>query len=295
MTGGTLSAADAVDAMIAGPHGPIPVRRYSPPPGTATLGSAPIVWVHGGAFMFGDLDLPESHEVARALAGAGFSVIAVDYRRASIPGLRRPPDTTAPAGRFRFPVPVDDVLAVVRAVQRAQPAHGGRVILGGASAGACLAAAAALRLAAEGAPPLGGVFFAYGVFHARLPRRTRATRIRPRGRRRFTHTPLLLDLMNRNYAGGRSELTQPHAFPGGHPLPGFPPALLIDAENDAMRASGEQFARELAAAQLSVEYHLLPDAAHAFFNRPRTPDFAAGIRLIVAWANLLPGDRSVSA
>ena len=288
---------DAVDAVIQGPHGPIPVRRYSASVGTALTGTAPtetapIVWVHGGAFVKGDLDLPETHDVALALAGAGFSVTTVDYRLASIPGLsrlRRGGPTgfrraTTPTRRIHYPVPVDDVVAVVRAVQAET---GDRVILGGASAGACLSAAAVLRLADGGASPLGGGFFAYGIFHARLPERSREVRSRLRGRRRFTHIPPLLNAVNRVYAGSRAALADPQAFPGGHPLPGFPPALLIDAESDSMRASGEQFARELAAARGSVQYHVLPGTDHAFLNRPGEAGFAAGIRLIVDWARRL--------
>jgi acetyl esterase len=286
MTGGSVGAADAervhaVDSVIHGPHGPIPVRRYSPAPGTSALGTAPIVWVHGGAFLFGDLDLPESHEVARALAGAGFTVITVDYRLAAIPGLRWPGRTSAPTGRVHYPVPFDDVVAVVRAVQ-AEFVDG--VILGGASAGACLSAAAALRLTSDGRPRLRGIFFCYGLFHARLPARSRELRSRLRGRRKYTHAPLLLNLSNLVYAGSRAALADPYAFPGGHPVSGFPPALFVDAESDSMRASGETFARELGAAGESVEYHVLPDADHAFLNRPGTVAFAAGIRLIVGWA-----------
>jgi acetyl esterase/lipase len=54
-----------------------------------------------------------------------------------------------------------------------------------------------------------------------------------------------------------------------------------------MRASGEQFARELVAARVSVQYHVLPGTDHAFLNRPGDPGFAAGLRLIVDWARLL--------
>lgn len=282
-TAAGVDAIAAVDAMIQGPHGPIPVRRYPPPAGTALLGSAPIVWVHGGAFVRGGLDLPETHEVALALAGAGFTVITVDYRLASIPGLTRFGRASSPTRSIRFPVPVDDVVAVVLAVQ---DEFGDGVILGGASAGACLSAGAALRLA-DGGTPLRGVFLTYGLFHASLPERSREVRSRLRGRRRLTHTPLLLNAVNRNYAGSRAALADRYAFPGGHPLPDFPPALLIDAESDSMRASGEQFARELIAVRVPVEYHVLPGTAHAFLNRPRDPSFAAGIRLIADWARRL--------
>jgi acetyl esterase/lipase len=170
---------------------------------------------------------------------------------------------------------------VVRAVHRDHPDG---VIVGGASAGACLAAGAVLRLAAGGAPPLRGVFFTYGIFHARLPELSREVRSRLRGRRRFLHAPTLLNLLNRYYAGTAAALADPFAFAGGHPVAGFPPTLMIDAESDSIRASGEAFGRELTAAGVPVEYRVHAGAAHAFLNRPRDPGFAAAIRSIAEWA-----------
>jgi acetyl esterase len=261
-----------VNAHVPGPHGPVPIRRYAPL-GESTR-QTPIVWVHGGGFFKGDLDLPETHEVACALAAAGFPVITVDYRLASIGPRRR-------GAGIRYPVPVDDVVAVLRAVQAEHPDG---VILGGASAGACLSAGAVLRLVADGAPALRGVFFAYGFFHARLPRRSPEVVRRLRGRRKYTHLPSLLNLTNRNYAGSAAALEEPFAFAGGHPLHTFPPTLLIDAESDSMRASGEQFATELTAANVPVEYHVPPGTAHAFLNRPLDPGFSVALRLIIGWA-----------
>ena len=250
---------------IIGPHGPIPIRRYEPQHPVSTV---PIVWVHGGAFMQGTLDLPETHEVALALAERGIPVIAMTYRLARYP-------------RVRYPVPLDDVVAVVREVQREYP---NGVILGGASAGACLSAATVLRLAADGEAPLRGIFFAYGLFHARLPRRSPELMSRLRGYRRYAHNPAGYALMTAHYAGIRVGMSQPFAFPGGHDVSGFPPTLLVDADHDAMRASGGQFGRELEQAGVDTEYHVIPDVDHAFLNRPDDPGFTAAIALIADWA-----------
>ena len=65
------------DLTIEGPHGAIPVRTYLP--SSATQG---LVWVHGGAFAFGDIDQPESDWVARELAARGIAIVTVDYRLA---------------------------------------------------------------------------------------------------------------------------------------------------------------------------------------------------------------------
>ncbi|MFC5931904.1 hypothetical protein D6T64_02025 [Cryobacterium melibiosiphilum] len=75
-----MKPVNSIDSMIQGPHGLIPVRRYSPSLGMSPVSFAPIVWIHGGGFFKGSLDQPESHDVARSLAAAGFQVVTVDYR-----------------------------------------------------------------------------------------------------------------------------------------------------------------------------------------------------------------------
>ena len=270
-----MDAAETVettDVTVDGPHGGIRTRRYLPPAGVPVASTAPIVWVHGGAFVSGGLDQRETHEVARALALEGFRVVTVDYRLT----------TRAQVRRIRYPVPLDDVVAVVREVQRENP---GGVILGGASAGACLSAATVLRI--RGEVPLVGVFFAYGTFHGALPKPSAELRSRLTGRRRYTHTPPLIGLMNLNYAGSRAAMLEAFAFPGGHEVSGFPPSLLVDAERDIMRASGSAFAKELGDVGVPVDYHVMEGAGHAFLHRPRDPAFPKGIRLIAEWAKRL--------
>lgn len=268
------------DELLEGPHGAIPVRRYSPAgagPGIA------LVWVHGGAFVSGGLDQLESHAVALELAGAGIPVVTVDYRLA--PRFGREPSRRGRlekrSGSVRYPIPLDDVQAAVEDAQRRHPSG---VLVGGASAGACLAAAATLRLqAASAAAPL-AVLLAYGTFHAALPPISPELRSRLTGRRRYLHTPRLLALANLNYAGSRAAMHERFALPGGHELAGFPPTLVLDAEADSMRASGEQFARELRDAGTEVERHVLAGSRHAFLHRPADPAFAHGIGLITGWA-----------
>ena len=56
---------------------------------------------------------------------------------------------------------------------------------------------------------------------------------------------------------------------------------MIDARNDWLRASGHAFADELQAAGVPVEYQV--DAMHGFLDKPGTPQFAKGMRLMRAW------------
>jgi acetyl esterase len=279
----TSAAVTAVDGVVVGPHGPIPVRRYAPPAGMP-VASTTILWVHGGAFMWGGLDQPESDAVARGLAAAGFPVVTLAYRLGRFPPFRPASTGTTgalPARGHVYPVPVDDVGAVIRAVAEESPDG---VFVGGASAGACLAAGALTRLrgTATGAT-VRGTFFVYGLFHGQFPQPTRELRSRLAGRRRYTHTPRAITVTNLNYAGTRAALRQPDAFPGGHSLEDFPSALFIDADHDIMRASGALFAQELSAVDVPVDYRVMPDAHHAFLDRPHDPAWAPSIAAILEW------------
>ena len=293
---------EATSFVVSGPHGPVPARHYAPAAGAARVAHPPVVWLHGGGFYSGGLDQPETHEVALALARAGFDVTTVDYRLVTLGGREGAKSAEAPGegggdGRrqacrsrrrdrpeVRYPVPLDDVLAVVEAVS-ARSREG--LVLGGASAGACLAASAAYRFERAGSSPIRGLFLGYGTFHAQLPARSPELLSRLRGPRRYVHTPWLIGAMNLNYAGDERVLDLPDAFPGGHDLTGFPPSLLVDADRDAMRASGSLFARELAQAGVATEYRVLPGSSHAFLNRPNDPAFTRGIDLISEWMRRL--------
>src|SRR3954466_6890634 len=46
-----------------------------------------LVWLHGGAFMFGTLDMPEADQVGRRLSATGTTVVSVDYTLAPLDAL----------------------------------------------------------------------------------------------------------------------------------------------------------------------------------------------------------------
>ncbi|HWU07156.1 MAG TPA: alpha/beta hydrolase fold domain-containing protein [Streptomyces sp.] len=270
-----LDGIDHADDSVPGRHGGIPVRRYRPdglPVGT-------LVWLHGGAFSHGGLDQLESHAVGAALVRQGIEVVAVDYRRVPRWNPWRDPGPGRLPG-VRFPVPLDDVVDAFGAVSRER----GPVLLGGASAGACLAAAAALRMHAEEDAPPAGLVLAYGTFHAELPPIPEEMRGRVRGRHGLVQfRPDTVRRMNHNYAGSAEAMALPFAFPGGHRLPPLPPSLMVDADRDTLRASGEAFAGELSASGTVVTHHVVREAPHGFLDRPHRPHFATGTALIGDW------------
>jgi acetyl esterase len=269
-----------VESMVEGRHGPIPIRTYTPERAPAR-GRTPLVWLHGGAFAFGGLDQLESHAPAMSVAAGGRTVVAVDYHLVGRWSPLRDPKESSLTG-VRFPVPLEDVLDVVAAIARDR--GDGRVLLGGASAGACLAAAAALDLVRHGDGSVEGLLLAYGTFHAELPPIPAELRSRIRGIHGITQfRPATVRRMNLNYAGSRSAMADPRAFPGGHDLAGLPDTILLDSDRDSLRASGSAFAEELRAAGVAVTYEVIAGSTHGFLNRPDTPAYAAGIERMLAW------------
>ena len=256
------------DSVVAGRHGTVPTRLYGD-------GPARLLWLHGGAFAYGDLDMPEAHAVAVALAELGHGVLTVDYRRVPRFSWWREPRADVLPGT-RYPVPLDDVLDVVAALTDSSD-----VVIGGASAGACLAAAAALRARDEGRTRFAGLVLAYGTFHAALPEPGTDLRRRVRGRHGLLQLrPRTVRLMNNAYAGSLTLMEAPYAFPGGKDLTDLPRSLLLDADRDTLRASGEAFRDELAAAGVDVVHRVLAGSRHGFLNRPSQPFFDDAVSVI---------------
>ncbi|MEV0355885.1 alpha/beta hydrolase fold domain-containing protein [Nocardia sp. NPDC050697] len=264
-----MSAVRTEDRTIPGRQGAIPVRDYLP--AEPRPGAAPLIWLHGGGFVTGDLDTPESHRVALRLAAAGRLVRAVDYRLAPRPWGRRSSNT--PPGHH-YPAGLDDVLDASRALA----AEHGRIVLGGASAGACLAVTAAQRL-----PGTAGLLLCYGLYHAELPALPVSVRRRTRGLAGYRQfTPAAVYKMNVNYVG-REELLAGGAFPGGTDLTGLPPTLMLDADFDTLRASGETFAAELDAAGVPVAHAVVPHSWHGYLNRHRLNAFRFALTAMNGW------------
>jgi xylan 1,4-beta-xylosidase len=268
------------EKTVQGRHGPIPIRVYTSDRASGSPRS-PLVWIHGGGFAYGGLDQPESHAPAMSVAAEGRTVVTVDYRLVGRWNSFFDVKDSSLTG-VRFPIPLEDVLDVVGDVAAGTPDH--RVLLGGASAGACLAAAAAGDLVRRGNTPVAGLLLAYGTFHAELPPIPATLRARIRGRHSFTQfRPSTVRRMNHNYAGSIAAMRDARAFPGGHDLTGLPETLLIDADRDSLRASGGAFAQELREAGVPARYEVIPDTRHGFLNRPGTPGYEVGIRVLIDW------------
>src|SRR3954463_1937341 len=247
------------DETVDGPHGPVPVRVYLP--ADAGADRPGLVWLHGGAFLGGDLDMPEADWTARQMADrAGAVVVRVDYRLCH--------------DGVHYPVPPDDVGAAFRWTRDNADALGidrGRISLGGASAGGNLSIGAALKLRDEDGQPPAALLPIYPVAHAVVPAPSASLAAKmaevPSVLRFF---PPQMTWLNENYLGGPLYPAPGYAFGANAVLEGLPPTLVINAEYDDLRSSGEDFVARCALAGVDVRQVTAVGMLHGFLN-PR-PD-----------------------
>jgi acetyl esterase len=181
---------------------------------------APImVYAHGGGWVMGDLDTHDG--LCRHLAHAsGWSVLAVDYRRA--------PETP-------FPGPLDDVARALGWARRHAPV----VAVAGDSAGGHLAAVLARRA--------GAVVAAQVLICPVLDPAMAYPALDDYGLHR-DEMRFFWDA----YAPAGVDRADPDIDPFRADLAGLPPAVIITAELDVLRDEGERYAAALMAAGVAV-------------------------------------------
>ena len=243
------------DDVAPGPHGPVPVRIYTP----ERPSGAGLVWAHGGGFVGGDLEMREADWTAREIcARAGAVVVSVDYRLA--------------VGGFCYPVPHDDAVAAVAWTRDNAPALGidpGRISIGGASAGGNLTAGAALKLRDRDGWVPASLLLAYPALHAAVPAPSSEL-----AAKLAELPPLFQPLaggghpLSENYLGGPLSTADGYAFPAHAVLGGLCPTVLVNAEYDNLRASGEAFTAALAVAGVDVRQVTVRGLLHGFLNQP---------------------------
>lgn len=229
----------------------VPCRLYRPSeeiwPGVNGL----VVHVHGGGFVFHDLD---THDAAcrRFANRAGLAVLSVGYRR--------PPE-------HRFPAAVEDLDTVLAYLARQERTPGHGTFLHGDSAGGNLALVAALRnpgavdalvLVYPFLDPTQG-FDSY---------RTAADGFEPAEAAWYWE----------QYAGSPADLSHPDLAPLlSDALHTLPPTLVVTAEHDPLRDEGEELARRLDEAGVEVTATRYLGQTHGFWRRA---EFTAADRLM---------------
>lgn len=282
-------AVEVEEAEAPGPHGPVPVRVYLPGEDGQSLRPL-FVWVHGGGWVEGDLDMGEADHTAREVCErAGAVVVSVDYRLAG--------------EGVHYPVPLDDVVAAWRwSLQEAATwrADAARAVLGGASAGGNLAAGAALRLQDEGGPRPAALALVYPALHAELPvlddHQRRQVALSPTAEQHFRQG---LVLLLENYVGAPASEAPAYVVPAHGDLSQLPPTLVMTCAWDVLRSSGETFAQDLADAGVVHRLVVVPEADHAHLNHGWLPQAQQSYQDLADWLTQGPelstGTGSVSS
>ena len=237
-----------------------------------------LVWVHGGGFTAGSLDMSEADGVARELNGrAGAVVVSVGY--GLVPEVSYPTPHRQVAAALGWTIDHATDLGV-------DPA---RISLGGGSAGAALCLAAARELVAVGGPLPAAMVLAYPVAHRNLPPDPAQDRLMAGLSPLVRFPPAAVATMCDTYLGGHPDprLGFVDLEPGGSDaaLAGLPAALVLLSEYDDLRSSGELLVRQGRGAGWAVERRLCPGMLHGHLNR--TPVIAEVDRSLDAVARVV--------
>ena len=84
----------------------------------------------------------------------------------------------------------------------------------------------------------------------------------------LTFPPEATGFFNFNYLGGPVSKADGYAFPALADLRGLCPTLVLNAEYDDLRASGQAFGSALAAAGVDVRQAMVTSMLHGFLNLP---------------------------
>ena len=223
-----------------------------------------IVWYHGGGWVIGSVN--ESETLGRKLAErTSCAVVLVEYRMAP---------------EYPYPTPVDDSYAALEWVASNLEQIAGTsdlpLIIGGDSAGGNISAALALRARDRVGPKIALQLLIYPVTDADFERPS------------YTDPENQL-LLNRDgmlwfwdhYCPDAARRTEPDASPlHASDLSGLPAAVVMTAEHDPLRDEGEEYAKRLEEAGVTVDFKRYPGQIHDFFTLLMLPGSELGMQQV---------------
>lgn len=257
LPGGVRITESSAPSLDDGPD--VRVKVYTPDARTPGVGA--LLWIHGGGMVLLSADQDDFLCASRAVAH-GCVVVSVDYRLA--------PETPAPGL-------VDDCFAAL-AWLAANAADLGveatKIVIGGASAGAGLAAGTALRARDEGGPFLAGQLLVYPM----IDHRNESPSSRAIQDLRVWNRHANLDAWAAYLGGG-----EPTAYSSpsiADDLSGLPAAYIAVGTFDMFLDEDIAYAVALNRAGTPCELHVYPGAFHAspgfLPDHPTSMRWAAG-------------------
>lgn len=245
---GSAPLKDERDLSLPGPHGQVPCRLYLP-----DGASRPplLVYAHGGGFMQGSLDSWD-HMLRDLVRESGVAALSVDYRLSP---------------EHKFPVAFEEMAAMVRLAAREGAGFGidpARLAVGGDSAGANLAIAAALAAREAGDKAVRFMLLVYGCF---------STDCESPSWRRFGQGPGLSQAQMRwiweAYLASPGQYGDWRAAPMLGRLEGLAPAHLIVGRLDPLLDDSERMAARLKEAGVPTTLTIYEGLNHGFIRYGR--------------------------
>jgi acetyl esterase len=236
------------DLKLPGPHGQVPCRLYLP----ENADNPPlIIYAHGGGFMQGSL--PSWDAMLRELVRqSGVAALSVDYKLSP---------------EHRFPVAFDEMVAMARLAAREGSGFGidpSRLAIGGDSAGANLALAAALALRDAGERALSLMLLIYGCF---------STDTESPSWQRFGRGAGLSQTQMRwiweTYLEQPEQQKDWRAAPILADLTGLPPAHLVVGNLDPLLDDSHRLAASLKETRVACELKVYQGLNHGFIRYGR--------------------------
>lgn len=237
------------DRTVPGPEGApgVAVKIYTPP--VKTGGLPALLWIHGGGYILGDAEQDEPLTRRLCLQG-GCVVVSVDYRLA--------PENP-------FPAAIEDCYAALTWLAShvgELGIDGGKIGIGGASAGGGLAAGLALLARDRAEVDIRFQMLIYPMIDD--------CNVVPAGE---GYPDTFLWTRESNLIGWRSYLGREPGEEGvsayasacrASDLRGLPPTYIAVGELDLFMKESVEYARRLVEAGVALELHVYPGAFHAF-------------------------------
>jgi acetyl esterase len=268
---GSIPLRQERDLSLPGPHGQVPCRLYLP---DGVERPPLLIYAHGGGFVQGSL--PSWDAMLRELVRqSSVAALSVDYRLAP---------------EHRFPVAFEEMVAMIRLAAREGAGFGidpARLAVGGDSAGANLALAAAVAARDAGERALGLMLLIYGCY---------STDSESASWQRFGRGAGLSQTQMRwiweTYLERPEQQSDWRAAPILAELAGLPPAHLIVGSLDPLLDDSHQLASRLKAAGVPCELTVYDGINHGFIRygrliataRRAIGDCAGGLRKALAAA-----------
>jgi acetyl esterase len=236
------------DLSLPGPHGQVPCRLYLP---DGAARPPLLVYAHGGGFMQGSLNSWD-HMLRDLVRESGVAALSVDYRLSP---------------EHKFPVAFEEMAAMLRLASREGAGLGidpARLAVGGDSAGANLAIAAALAAREAGDKAVRFMLLVYGCY---------STDCDSPSWQRFGQGPGLSQAQMRwiweTYLTSREQYRDWRAAPMLAGLEGLAPAHLIVGRLDPLLDDSERMAARLKAAGVPTTLTIYEGLNHGFIRYGR--------------------------